>query len=344
MSIIRESLKALFWLIVIVIVVLICTALFSISWIFKESHLPKHIQESPGEWKIISPGKPLDKFPTVRVIEEGKGPAIGIGYLIQLNIRSKYSDRLPQYVIVNGVRRELSYEEYHKLKQPDPTWHDKKNWWTWTGFTRREETAFFHEDPDIESALIGLKEGSTFEFTATPDGPKTGKYSDGRLYTEQPPAGWLYTNIIGDHQYYEWRKNLTILKDSQIVNISPTPGLENIKGVQETHLKILRICKADLKVRTVRLFDDSPVRVNTNWFSGYVTKEPREAWIDEAKVEGQCTDGRTATFQYGPVISKDSDATFRSPVRGYFDEWDREKWKKLPVGVQLTPAEDSKKE
>lgn len=285
-----------------------------IGWFMWDMHQPsKHIQEYAGEWRIIPPGKPLDKFPTAKVIEEGKGPAVGVGYLVQMNITKK-----------------IGY------KKAEPTWHDEGNWWVWTGFTKKEETAFFTDRGanNIGSALIGFKEGSIFKFIATPEGPVTRRTDTG-----------LYTNVMGDNHYYMWRKSLSSNKDTEEkVNISPTETTKDIKGLYETHLKILHICKADLKVRTVRLFDDSPVRVNTGWFSGHTTTEPREAFVDEGKVEGKCTDGRTATFQYGPMGSKENNGKGRSPVRGYFDKWDQERWKKLPVGVQLTPAEDGKKE
>jgi hypothetical protein len=48
---------------------------------------PKHIQEFPGPWQALDPGKPLDKYPRIEVLSGGVGAGIEPGDLVQLDIR-----------------------------------------------------------------------------------------------------------------------------------------------------------------------------------------------------------------------------------------------------------------
>ena len=85
------------------------------------------------------------------------------------------------------------------------------------------------------------------------------------------------------------------------------------------------------------MFDDSWVQKCT-WapISCEMTKAPREAWMDEARIEAVCSDGKTATFQYGPIPSRNG-KPWIGPVNpeNYFIPWEKAAWEKLPVGVQL---------
>ncbi len=67
-----------------------------------------------------------------------------------------------------------------------------------------------------------------------------------------------------------------------------------------------------------------------------MTKTPREAWIDEANIEAVCSDGKTATFQYGPIPLRNG-KQWNGPVNpaNYFEPWIKNAWNQLPVGVQL---------
>jgi len=136
----------------------------------------------------------------------------------------------------------------------------------------------------------------------------------------------LRPNIIGDKDYYEWRKpgNPPFAYADIYVSTFKDPSVVEIK----------RVCKGQAQYRTVRLFDDGPVRVHTGGIGSYTSHEPREAWIDEARIEAKCADGRIATFQYGPIDSR-SGKEGRSPVRAYFDQWLSDAWQKIPRGVQL---------
>jgi len=33
----------------------------------------KHIQEFPEPWQVLDPGKPLEKFPKIEILEQGGG-------------------------------------------------------------------------------------------------------------------------------------------------------------------------------------------------------------------------------------------------------------------------------
>lgn len=53
-------------------------------------------------------------------------------------------------------------------------------------------------------------------------------------------------------------------------------------------------------------------------------------------IEAVCSDGKTATFQYGPIPSRNG-KPWIGPVNpeNYFIPWEKAAWEKLPVGVQL---------
>jgi len=56
-------------------------------------------------------------------------------------------------------------------------------------------------------------------------------------------------------------------------------------------------------------------------------------WIDEARITAACNDGKTAAFYYGPLPAPGKEA--RTVVSGYFDQWLKDAWDKLPRGVQI---------
>lgn len=189
---------------------------------------------------------------------------------------------------------------------------DSGDIWIWMGFRGAKETAFFSYEPGAASSMVGLKQGTVFKFTE----PKAGLVS--------PPwyAGEIYLNVFGDTQYYRWRKNT---EGFETLYVSHADGL--------TALEIKRVCKGQTKSRTVRLFDDSPVQVCSG-LNCRTTTEAREAWIDEARSDAVCQDGKKVSFQYGPIGSRNGKEG-RSPKRGYFDEWLLKAWDKIPRGVRF---------
>lgn len=186
------------------------------------------------------------------------------------------------------------------------------DWWLWMGFNSQKETAFFSSNPAQRSALLGLKVGGAIKYLEEIDNTLE--------------VGKLFINPIGDPAYYSWRKGR---KDFGRIFTPYESGY--------TLVEIKRVCKGKAQYRTVRLFDSSYVQRCT-WAPLHceMTNTPREGWIDEAKIEAVCSDGKTAIFQYGPVASRNG-RQWSGPVNpaNYFDPWITATWDKLPVGVQL---------
>lgn len=255
----------------------------------------KDIKEFPEPWQTLDPGKPPEKLPKIEILEQGGGAIIEPGDLVQLHIR----DWSPRQ---NG-------------------WREMGDWWLWIGFKSQKETAFFSIELDVAGTTVGLRQGSALRFLegkevtkATPQGPVIDR--SGQIQLSPSP--------FGDHRYYSWRKNT---QDFLALSELSNSGYFSV-------LTIKRVCKGPLQYRTVRLFDDSPIRASSGGFGTRIVRDPREAWIDEARIEAKCNDGKTAVFQYGPTGSYNGKRG-RSPVMGYFDDWLRDAWQKIPRGVQL---------
>lgn len=270
------------------VTVILCLAVWTGPLVALYDSRPSSVNAERGEWRTVTPGKPLAKFPTVRVIEEGKGPVVEVGNLVKVHLR------------------------YH-VTDPDK-WIDNGDWWIWTGFyVSKVETPLYTVSPRIASALIGLREGSLFDIVDAHDVPNT----EGRV------ADSLFTAMLSPTMgKYEILKHIngTIEHNTTIFVSSPSkPG---------TELRILTTCKAEMQVRTVRLWDDSRVRMQ----SGNPDREGgmREVSVEETRVQGKCTDGHTATFSHGPerLVTKDG----RYPD---YSGWVKVEWEKLPVGVQV---------
>lgn len=370
------------------------------------------IEQTKMDWKVVSPGAPLEKFPTVRVLEAGLGPKIEVGDLVQINVQQKwlypynlgtpkkygtitYKDYLEEfkllvknkkifmdvgkenrveyivqqevkraleldpevdlnekpdtilyYEIHRGIKHFISEKKYNQLKIAKAVWSNEGEWWVWVGFTQKEDTDFFQRNEEIVSSLVGLREGDIFDFTATPEMPikhhtssvnyRTSSLNYSWLYTEQPPVGWLYTNVMGDKEYYDARKSLGYHQAN--IYVSPPSDTKDVEGYREMRLKVTRVCKAHLKTRETYVYDDSLIWMSKNWLEGRFTTEPREWWVEEAKIEGKCSDGKIASFQYGPRSSRDQRGIDKKEhhVTFYsFTEWDKKHWRRVPVGVQL---------
>ncbi len=269
---------------------LMCMSLASCDF---SKEYPKHIQEFPGPWQVLDPGKPLDKFPRIEVLSEGVGAGIEPGDLVQLDIRD-WSPR-------------------------QDGWREMGNWWIWIGFRSAKETAFFSVEPDVSRVLTGLREGATLRFL---EGKQVVKATPKGKVVDRSGQLQLRPNPFGDPRYYSWRKNT-----QEFLALSEVSG----SGYYSV-LEVKRVCKGQARYRTVRLFDDGPVRVYRGWDS-WTSHDPREMWVDEARIDAQCQDGRKAYFQFGPVPSPGRGG--RSPVVGYFDDWFDDAWNKLPTGVQF---------
>ena len=255
----------------------------------------KNIQEYPEPWQVLDPGKPLEKFPRIEILEQGGGAVIEPGDLIQLHVRD-WSPR-------------------------QGGWREMGNWWIWIGFRSAKETAFFGVEPDVARVMLNLRQGASFRFL---EGKEVRKLVRGVSTVDRSGQLQLRPNSFGDPKYYSWRKNT---QDFLALSEVSDSGYFSV-------LEVKRVCKGQAQYRTVRLFDDGPVRVHTGGIGSYTSHEPREAWIDEARIEAKCADGKTATFQYGPIDSMNGKEG-RSPVRAYFDQWLSDAWQEIPRGVQL---------
>lgn len=184
----------------------------------------------------------------------------------------------------------------------------ESEWWLWIGFRSSTETAFFSSNPAQRAALLGLKEGTAVKLL---------EYLDNPIY-----AGELYLNPVGDPKYYSWRIN------SQSYGKLSVPYQSGYSLVE-----IKRVCKGQAMYRNVHLYDDSPIFAGPAFHTS-LTREPREMWISEAKIEAKCQDGNKAVFRYGPTGSSEGGKP-NFVVQGYFDNWLTQAWKKVPLGVQL---------
>lgn len=236
------------------------------------------------------------------------------GTALQYRPRVKILSQGTGAVIEPGDLVELALRT--KWGRPTPTWQSDGDWWLWLAFQDRKSTDFFSEEPWLASALVGLRQGSVLAFA-----------ENGKPGRDKEIAGVLRANPLGDSRNYGWRKGTTGRSISVYIYGHETPSEVEIK----------RVCKGKAQFRTLRLFDDSWTQKCT-WapISCEMTKAPREAWMDEARIEAVCSDGKTATFQYGPIPSRNG-KPWIGPVNpeNYFIPWEKAAWEKLPVGVQL---------
>ena len=193
----------------------------------------------------------------------------------------------------------------------DKTLHKHGTWWNWVGFRTAKETPHFGNAPYIASGLMGLKQGSTIVFLEVPPGISSGSHD----------VGQVRLNPFGNIEQWGARKYDYA---SGTILIPYQSGRSKVE--------IMRVCKAQLQYRTVRLYDDGPVRVGQG-YDTWISNEPRELWVDQALLIGKCDNGQLASFEYGPVQTPGT--TPRFVVTGYFDQWIMNAWKKLPKGVEL---------
>jgi hypothetical protein len=201
----------------------------------------------------------------------------------------------------------------------EESWMDFGDWWLWIGFESNENTAFFSSQPDVARAVLNLPQGTSLRLL---EGKQIVKRVDGGQKVVGSEQLKLYRNPLGDSNTYLWRKDA-------IDSIGLNPPFD----LGYDALEIIRVCKGPAQYRTVHLYDDSPVKV-CRGFGCSVSKEPRETWIDEARIDATCQDGRKVAFQYGPVSSR-AGKDGRTSVQGYFDSWYREAWRNIPLGVQF---------
>jgi len=100
------------------------------------------IEVTRGPWQVLDPGRPVEKPLAFEVVEEGIGPVVEAGDLIQLSLRWR-----------SAQRRDYDYT---------------RDWWVWIGFRTAEETPFYAMNPRLLNTLIGQREGTAMKFTESP--------------------------------------------------------------------------------------------------------------------------------------------------------------------------------
>lgn len=75
------------------------------------------------------------------------------------------------------------------------------------------------------------------------------------------------------------------------------------------------------------------------WIPTQITSEPRRLWVSEVELLGQCADGSTMSFKFGPSRGRRPEGRPRSgPIyQGYWDDWFKSAWDNLPLGIHINP-------
>jgi hypothetical protein len=101
------------------------------------------IEVTRGPWQVLDPGRPVEKPLAFEVVQEGAGPVVEVGDLIQTS------------------HWHWSIKE-KRIEQRDD------DWWMWVGFRTAEETPFYAMNPRPLAALVGKREGTAMKFTESP--------------------------------------------------------------------------------------------------------------------------------------------------------------------------------
>jgi hypothetical protein len=121
------------------------------------------IDVTRGPWQVLDPGQPVEPL-KFEVVEEGTGPVVEPGDLIQITLSHHYSG--------DG-----------KLVQQN------SDWWLWIGFRTENETPFYAIQPRLVSAFVGQREGGGVKFME----PRIIRTSE---------VGWVCINPFGSPSIY----------------------------------------------------------------------------------------------------------------------------------------------
>ncbi|GHU19090.1 hypothetical protein FACS189475_05690 [Betaproteobacteria bacterium] len=91
------------------------------------------IEVTREPWQVLDPGKAVDNPLKFEIVQEGGGPVVEAGDLVQLSLWWRSA---------SGKDK-----------------HFGDDWWIWVGFRTEKETPFHSIDTRLASAFIGLKEG-----------------------------------------------------------------------------------------------------------------------------------------------------------------------------------------
>jgi hypothetical protein len=257
------------------------------------------IEVTRGPWQVLDPGRPTEKPLKFEVVQEGTGPVVEAGDLVQLSLLWR-----------SAQRRDYDYT---------------RDWWIWIGFRTAEETPFYAMNPRLLAALVGKREGTAMKFTESPSYIEEVGGQRGMKRSDTSAAGTVYINPFGSYNRYAGNKS-GYGKTSMTVFIPTSSGHMDVY--------ITKVFKGQLKYRTTRLYDDTWVHYCYNFLSCEYTNSPREGWMDDARYDGTSADGQRATFQYGPVATPGK--VWTGPTSHYSaNDWSVHEWGNLPKGVRV---------
>lgn len=201
-----------------------------------------------------------------------------------------------------------------RLQTPGATPPEVRRW-VWIGFLSGETGAFSTGRSEFAAALVGQPVGSLLTFNA----PAT--------HATEGYAGGVGVLLFGGAR-------------EPFGGLSGTPeqkqGTPVLAGAVETVVEILRVCQGPAQQRLITLFDDSPIRIAQDLGRTFETREPRRRFLREARWEGRCGDGATASFRFGPVrVDPPPGQSEGLRIGPQFDAWEKQAWQQVPLGVQL---------
>jgi hypothetical protein len=279
------------WLWIVSLLLLLVVSVYQ----YIHYHFYRPIEVTYEPWQVLDPGRAVGNPLKFEVVEEGSGPLIEPGDLIQTS-HWRWSP------------------EEKKIERRDDVW------WMWVGFRAKDETPFYAMNLRLHSALVGQREGVGLKFTESPRGAQSPSH-----------AGKVYVNPFGSFDYYAGKKSGYSDKSTAIyIPFSPDSGytIVHIKKVLKGQLKYRTIHLYD-GTWFERCSWWNGIRCEV------IKDDPRESWSDEARYDGMSADGTRATFQYGPVNTPGRKEQGGPGGWEQSVAWAKNEWKKLPIGVQV---------
>ncbi len=262
---------------------------------------PANLQVSYGEWEAFGQGKPgpesIDTVSVGQTVRDGTGPSIAQGDLIELRMITRKGSR-------DGRA---------------PSDHAGGVGWTWIGFDGVTASVFPGGQRPFAAALIGLRQGSVHTFTVGPQA---------RVKWAAGGAGQM---PFGDPQNFLFLGPLALEARTR----GGTPVYADRGSVEDMSLvEITRVCKGRAEQRLITLFDNTPIRLAQDLGRTHETTAPRWRYVREARWEGQCNDGKHASYQHGPIIVEPPPGMSRGlNISQLWDTWIKDAWTKVPIGV-----------
>jgi hypothetical protein len=254
------------------------------------------LQVDLGEWELLPPGSPPQTSP-------GR-PSLG-----------RWLRQGQGTEVALGDLVELRFAE---IGSPAASADDERRGWLWIGFDGPTQGDFPVADNGFAAALIGLRQGSQLTFVASPKA------------TSPDVAGSSRVLPFGDWQRYIALAPLAREQRSGYARSDGGPGHDG------TLVEIVRVCRGQAEQRLITLLDQSTVRIGQDLGRGRETNEPRWLYLREARWEGECQDGRHASFRYPPIaVEPPAGRTNGLKLSHLWGPWTQAAWRQVPIGVVL---------